>query len=134
MSNMQGANSKSALGMDGNITALLGYIVGIIAIVSAIIEKDNRFVRFHAFQAIFYTVGFIIIYFVLAIVLGILTAITASMSSTLGMLFGLLFTLVVGGAWLVFIAGIIYAAIKSYGGNYFKLPIIGNLAESIAGK
>ena len=39
-------NQKSALGLDGNVTALLGYIIWIIALVSLIIEKEtgNRFI------------------------------------------------------------------------------------------
>jgi uncharacterized membrane protein len=39
-------NQKSALGLDGNVTALIGYIIGILALVLIFIEKDNKFVRF----------------------------------------------------------------------------------------
>jgi uncharacterized membrane protein len=30
---------------------------------------------------------------------------------------------------IAYIAGLIFAAVKAYGGNMFKLPIIGNMAE-----
>ncbi|MEP6848314.1 MAG: hypothetical protein ABI999_05610, partial [Acidobacteriota bacterium] len=50
-------NQKSALGLDGNITALLGYIVSIVALVLIFIEKDNKFVRFHALQSVIWWVG-----------------------------------------------------------------------------
>ena len=33
-----------------------------------------------------------------------------------------------------YVAGLIYGAVKSYGGNYFKLPLIGNMAEKYANK
>jgi uncharacterized membrane protein len=29
---------------------------------------------------------------------------------------------------------LILAAVKAYGGNYFKLPVIGNMAEKFANK
>ena len=33
-----------------------------------------------------------------------------------------------------YIGGLIFAAVKAYGGNYFKLPIIGNMADKFANK
>src|ERR1044072_1070565 len=48
---------KSALGLDGNVAAALGYPIGIIAIISLIMEKENRFVKFHALQSILLHVG-----------------------------------------------------------------------------
>ena len=126
---------KSALGLDGNIAAALGYPIGIIAIISLIIEKENRFVRFHALQSILLHVAFIVLMiaiWILTIVLTIAGAAASAASSSAGAvggIVGLLFTLV----WLVFmvayIGGLIFAAVKSYQGNMFKLPIIGNMAE-----
>jgi uncharacterized membrane protein len=52
---------KSALGLDGNVAAALGYPIGIIAIISLIMEKENRFVRFHALQSILLHVGFFLV-------------------------------------------------------------------------
>jgi uncharacterized membrane protein len=45
------------------------------------------------------------------------------------MLFGLIWLVVV----VAFIAAIIMAAIKSYQGEMFKLPVIGNMAEKWTG-
>ena len=56
---------KSALGLDGNVAAALGYPIGIIAIISLIIEKENRFVRFHAMQSLLLHVAWIVIAIVL---------------------------------------------------------------------
>ena len=40
--------------------------------------------------------------------------------------------------WLViilaYLAGLIYAAVQAYGGKWFKLPIVGNMAEKFANK
>src|SRR6185369_15188355 len=121
-------NQKSALGLDGNVTALIGYIIGIVALVLIFIEKDNKFVRFHAFQAVFLFVAYIACIIVMVIV-GVVAAVIGAASSTLGTILGLLVMLL----WLVVVVGflgaLIFAAIKAYGGNMFKLPIIGGLAE-----
>ena len=131
---------KSALGLDGNIAAALGYPVGIIAIICLIMEKENRFVKFHALQSILLHVAFVILaiaVWLLTIVLMIVgvaaSAASSSAGGAMGGIVGLLFTLI----WLVcvvaYIAGLILAAVKAYGGNAFKLPIIGNMAEKWSG-
>ncbi len=43
---------KSAIGLDGNLAAALGYPIGILAIICLIMDKENKFVKFHALQAI----------------------------------------------------------------------------------
>jgi uncharacterized membrane protein len=131
---------KSALGLDGNIAAALGYPVGIIAIICLVMEKENRFVKFHALQSILLHVAFIILMiavWLLTIVLVIAGAAASAASSSaggaMGGIVGLLFSLI----WLVvvvaYVGGLIFAAVKAYGGNMFKLPIIGNMAEKWSG-
>ncbi|HUF05394.1 MAG TPA: DUF4870 domain-containing protein [Aridibacter sp.] len=122
-------NQKSALGLDGNITALIGYIIGIVALILIFIEKDNKFVRFHAFQSVLWVVGYIVTVIVVMIV-GIILAVVAGMvADSLGAIVGLLMTLLYLAILLGFLVGLIMAAVKSYGGNMWKLPIVGNLAE-----
>ena len=125
---------KSALGLDGNVAAALGYPIGIIAIISLIMEKENRFVRFHALQSILLHVGFFVVaiaVWIIGVILAIagMAAAAATDSGALGGIVGILFGLV----WLVlifgYLGGLIYAAVKAYGGNEFKLPVIGNMAE-----
>ena len=127
MQNMSGG--KSALGMDGNITALLGYIVGIVAIISIIMEKDNKFVRFHSLQSVLWSVACLIGFFAILIIGGILGLVLVTVSSTLGGIVWTLTILLYVGMFFVLFGGLIYGAIKSYGGSMFKLPIVGNLAE-----
>jgi len=121
-------NQKSAIGLDGNITALIGYIIGIVALVLIFIEKDNKFVRFHAIQSVLYSVGFIVLFVVLMIFISILTMVLGQVSSILGLLGSLLYLLLFV-VWIAWFVGLIYAAVKSYGGNMTKLPIVGNMAE-----
>jgi len=130
---------KSALGLDGNIAAALGYPIGIIAIICLIMEKENRFVKFHALQSILLHVAFIVVIiavWIIGIILAIagMAAAAATNSGALGGLVGMLFGLL----WLVvivaYLGGLIYAAVKSYGGVQFKLPVIGNMAEKFANK
>ena len=77
-------NQKSAIGLDGNITALIGYVIGILALVLIFIEKDNKFVRFHALQSLLWWVGYWVILIAVCIVLAIVGAVLSSISSTLG--------------------------------------------------
>jgi len=125
---------KSALGLDGNVAAALGYPIGIIAIISLIIEKENRFVKFHALQSILLHVGMIVLMIALWIIGAILlvggaAAAAATDSGAVGGLVGMLFGLL----WLVFIVvyllGLILSAVKAYQGATFKLPIIGGMAD-----
>jgi len=137
--------SSSPLGsMDPNVAAALSYI-WIVGVVFFIMEKENKFVRFHALQSIMFGVANTVIMFVLAIIATILTiafSIGAAAAATGGgdgiaTLVGLLVWLI----WLIFwligltmFAGLIYAAIKAYQGQKFKLPIIGNMAEKTVNK
>lgn len=129
---------KSALGLDGNVAAALGYPIGIIAIISVAMEKENSFVKFHAIQSLCFHVGMIILMIALWIIGAIMlvggaAASAATESGAIGGLVGMLFGLL----WLVFIVlyflGLILAAVKAYQGTMFKLPIIGNMAAKWAG-
>src|SRR5256714_13847929 len=130
---------KSALGLDGNLAAALGYPIGIIAIICLIMEKENRFVKFHALQSILLHVAFIVVAIVVWI-LGIILLVAGAAASAatnsgaagglIAMLFGLVWLVVI----VAYIGGLIFAAVKSYGGAEFKLPVIGNMAANFANK
>jgi len=121
---------KSALGgLDGNLAALLGYIVWIVALISLIMEKENRFVKFHAIQSLLLHAAAIVVFIGLMILLTVLGLILAM--AGLGALAGLLWLLYMV-VFVGYIAALIYSAVKAYGGVDFKLPIIGNMAEKWA--
>ena len=125
-------NQKSAIGLDGNVTALIGYIIGIVALVEIFIEKENRFAKFHAIQAVLFHVVFWVSFMVVWIIGGIVVFAISAASSSLGWILGLLLTLIMLVIFFGGLAGLIYAAIKAYQGNMVKLPIVGNMAEKWA--
>jgi uncharacterized membrane protein len=127
MQNM--SSDKSALGLDANITALIGYPIGLLALVLIFIEKNNKFVRFHALQSVIWSVGVTIFLVAIAIIGGGITFGVAMVSGTLGWLIGAVVTLLHLVGFVALFGGIIYGAIKAYGGHTTKLPVAGNLAE-----
>jgi uncharacterized membrane protein len=61
--------TKTALGINENMEGLLCYVLGFITgILFLVLEKDNKFVRFHAMQSI---VTFLVL-FVISMVFGII--------------------------------------------------------------
>src|ERR1044072_801498 len=125
---------KSALGLDGNVAAALGYPIGIIAIISLIMEKENRFVKFHALQSILLHVGAVVLMIALWVISAIVFVggVAASAATNTGAIGGLA-SMLLGLIWFVFVIiyllGLILSAVKAYQGSQFKLPVIGNMAE-----
>jgi uncharacterized membrane protein len=126
--------AKTALGLDANLGAAIGYPVGILALVIFIMEKENRFARFHALQSILYHVGAFVLFIVVGIVLGILVAVLSMISSSLAGLVGILLWIVIMIAVLIYIAGALFCGYKAYSGASMKLPVIGGMAEKFLNK
>jgi uncharacterized membrane protein len=129
---------KTSVGIDANLASMLCYLtmiccgLGIIvSLVFVIIEKESRLLRFHSVQGLLFGAVWIVV----GVAFWFLNAI---LSVALGDLLGifaywglLVVRLLVGLVLLVFL---ILAAIKSYQGQYYKMPIIGNIAWSIVNK
>lgn len=113
--------------MASNVAGLLTYLAGFITgIIFLVIEpyKNDRFVRFHAFQSIFFSIAYLVI------------------SAAWGIIFGSLF---LAGAmwhmfsfsWAVFRLGFfvlwLFLMFKAYNNERFMLPVIGDLAARQAG-
>lgn len=117
------AAAPAAAPMTSNVAAALSYIP-IVAIVFLIIEpyKRDRFVRFHAFQSLFFTVAVIVVSIFLGMMLSALV-----ISGVWSLVFGLfwIFRLAVFIGWLVLV-------FKAYNNESFKLPVIGDIAEKQA--
>ena len=77
---------KSALGgIDGNIAAAVGYPIGIIAIICLIMDKENRFVKFHALQSILLHLSIMVVGFglgILLMIIGIILGVAAGASGS----------------------------------------------------
>jgi len=114
--------------MTPNVAGALAYVLGLITgIVFLVIEphKDDKFVRFHAFQSIFFHVGaivFWIVWVVFSAMLGYFIGFLAVAMWGLGMLIGL----GILGLW-------IFCMYKAYNNERFMIPFIGNLAAKQAG-
>ena len=113
-------------GMSNNVAGLLCYVFGwLTGLIFLLIDpyKNEKFVRFHAFQSIFFNVGLIAVYFAFAILGVILTVIHLGL-----LLVPLYFVLGFGifAAW-------VFLMYKAYNNETFKLPLIGDLAAKQAG-
>jgi uncharacterized membrane protein len=106
---------KSSTGIQPNVAGLLAYLLGLISgIVFFVIEKENKFVRFHAMQSICLSGGL----FVASIVLTFIP------------ILGWIVLLVLQLASVVFW---IICMIKAYQGQWYKLPIVGDIAAKQVG-
>ena len=139
-SNPQSATPATGSGLDPKIAGALSYI-WIVGLIFFFIEKENRFVRFHAVQSIIFGIASMVIIGVLAVLAVILTFVFSIGGAVVGGGIGALIHLFVWLIWLifwllglVFLIGLVFAALKAYQGQKFKLPIIGNMAEKIADK
>lgn len=120
-------SGPSSTGLQPNIAALLAYVLTwLTGLVFFLIEKQSPFVRFHAMQSILLGVGFI----VLQIVLTIVSVIMGQIIGILGSLVGLLSLVAMLGFFVLWIL----CMVKSYQGQMFKLPIIGDIAQNFASK
>jgi len=103
--------SKGGTGLQSNIAGALTYFLGpVTGILFLLIEKENKFVRFHAMQSTL-TFGGI---FVLNIVLGFIPI--------LGWIAGSLMSLVSLILW-------VFLMYKAFNNEEYELPVIGDIAR-----
>ena len=102
---------KTSTGLDENIAGLLCYVLGWLSgLIFILIEPDNKFVRFHAWQSI--------------IVFGILTVA------------GIILGYVPFIGWLVPVVSFVLwvvLMVKAFQGTRYKIPWAGNVAERLTG-
>lgn len=130
-----GQFGKSSTGLEENIAALLSYVFGWVSgLVFFLIEKDSKLVRFHAMQSILLCVVVAVLCVALWILSFLFLVVAAMLPDIMGSLMGLLATLL----WLVFSVALLIAwilcLVRAYQGQFYKLPVIGNMAEKIVNK
>ncbi|GAC1383813.1 MAG: hypothetical protein NVSMB33_11960 [Ktedonobacteraceae bacterium] len=119
MPNVAGASS---MGMAQNTAAGLSYVLGwVTGLIFFFMEKQNRFVRFHAMQSILFFGGAS----VLGIVLRIITGFDIPFLSLVSLCVSGLISLATLAGWIVLM-------INGFQGKMFKLPVIGDYAERYA--
>jgi uncharacterized membrane protein len=102
---------KTSTGFNANVAAALSYLVGFVTgIIFLLVEKENKFVRFHAMQSTLVFIGIVAIDILLQIV------------PILGALVVVFVVIPVSAfLWLLLM-------FKAYQGEDFKLPLVGQMA------
>ena len=101
--------------MEENVAGLLCYLLGwITGIIFLILEKDNKFVRFHAIQSI--------------VVFGIITVAQLILRwiPFVGWILSILISILAFILWIILM-------VKAFQGIKYKLPWAGNFSEKQAG-
>lgn len=108
---MSDNNTKATLGLSENIVAVLCYAFGWLGgIIFLILEKENRFIKFHALQSL----ATFLMLFIISII--------ANFIPFLGGFIAMLITPISVLLWL-------FLMYKAYQGEKYKLPLIGNWVE-----
>jgi uncharacterized membrane protein len=101
---------KTTISMEANLAAALSYVFGWVSgLIFFLLEKENKFVRFHAMQSILFAVTWMACMIVLAI-----TIVGAFLIPIAALAFFVF--------WIILI-------IKSFSGETFKLPVLGEMAD-----
>ena len=104
--------NKTSTGMQQNVAGLLCYLAWwVTGIVFLIIEKENKFVRFHAWQSIFTFATITVIQIILSFI------------PIVGWILGIII-------WIISVIIWIVCMMQAYQGKLFKLPIVGNIAAN----
>ena len=102
---------NTSTGLDANVAAALSYFVGFVTgIIFLLVEKENRFVRFHAMQSTLLFLGIVAIDILLQIVpfLGAIVVFLVVLPASAVL-------------WLLMM-------FKAYQGEEYKLPLVGQMA------
>ena len=103
--------AKSSTGMEENVAGLLCYLFGwITGLIFLLIEKESKFVRFHAIQSIVVFGAYTVLMIILRII------------PVIGWILGTIVGIVAFIFWIILM-------VKAYQGAMFKLPISGDIAE-----
>lgn len=121
----QGPPPPVGQGLSSHAAAAISYLTFIPAVIFLVMAPYNRdrFVRFHAWQCIALT----IVWVAVSIIFSVLAFAGLHFVGWMLMLIHMLIRIVLFIFWLI-------AIIKASQGQWFKIPIVGDLAQSFAGK
>lgn len=106
--------AKSSTGLDENVAGLLSYLLGwITGLIFFLVEKDSKFVRFHAMQSI--------------VVFGSITVLNIVLIwiPVVGWILRILLSILALVLWIILM-------VKAYQGKKYKIPWAGDIAEKQA--
>lgn len=103
---------KTSSGMQQNVAGSLCYLLWwITGIIFLVMEKENKFVRFHAWQSVFTFAAITVLQIILSFI------------PIVGWILGIII-------WIVSVILWLFCMYKAYKGESFKLPIVGNIARN----
>lgn len=128
-------NQTSTFGLSPNAAALISYIwIPVTSIIVLVTEKENRMVRFHAFQALIMGLAVFAFSVLISIVIGVLMLIGGAISPYLGLIVSVISLLV----WVVIAFALlalwVLCLVKAYRGETYKVPVAGKFAERMVNK
>ncbi|MFA5866997.1 MAG: DUF4870 domain-containing protein [Actinomycetota bacterium] len=117
-------SEKTSTGLEQNTAALLSYLfTSVTGLIFYIIEKDNKYVRFHAVQSILFGIALFLAGVLLIIINTLLNSINIPFIPNILAMF-LSFAYWIGSVivWILLM-------VKAFQGERYKLPFIGDIAE-----
>ena len=106
---------KSSTGMDATLAALLSYALGVVSgLVFFLIEKESKFVKFHAMQSICFSITLSVASLILAFI-PVLNVIALPLVQIAALVF-----------WIILM-------VQAHQGKTFRIPVIGDFAAKQAG-
>lgn len=122
---MSDLSTPSSTGLAPNVAGALAYVLGpITGIAFIVMEKQSRFVRFHAMQSTLVWIALIVV----NVVLNVFNAVLARIPF-IGWLFALGIAMVFGLACLALWLALMFQA---YQGKEWQLPIVGEHARKFS--
>jgi len=113
------ANKKSSTGMDPKVAVLLSYLFSWLGgLIFFLMEKENKFVKWNALQALILGIIEVACIVVVSIMLGLIPYIGWFFFSWLGYVLA-------GACWIL----AIIAIIMGFSGKSFRIPLISKLAD-----
>jgi len=122
------APASTSSGLTSNVAGMIAYITIIPAIIFLVMEPYNKdkYVRFHAFQSLFFNIAWFIL-----VVAMMFVGIALGFIPVLGWILDILLWLVIGfGGFAIWV----FLLVKAYGNQKFELPVIGKMAAQQAEK
>lgn len=131
----QGYQQSGGSGLSPNVAGALSYLFGIITgLIFFVIEKEDRFVRFHAAQSIALFGGIFLLSIVLSVVGTVISIVTFS-GSTGGFFVGGIVSLVLGLVWLALwftsLVLWVYLMYSAYKGKTPRIPVAAGIADRL---
>ncbi|MDR3239452.1 MAG: DUF4870 domain-containing protein [Clostridiales bacterium] len=115
-------SGKSVFGLDEKTSGGLCYVLTFVSgIFYLLVEKENKFVRFHALQSTVWFIAACVVRWIFDVL---------SFIPVLGALFGVLSWLI---TLLMFVSWI-YLMVMAFKGNRFKIPVLGDAVENYLNK